>query len=172
MFKKFICLAALLTYSTTANAKVDLEVDRSDLQVTIKQDGKVVDIKPLAMGKPGSPTPLGTYKIRAIDINPGWMGTRGQGYVPPGPSNPLGRVRMRYDMPYALHGTNNPNSIGTYASLGCIRMYNEDVIELAELIIKDSGNWGGSAWFNSMLSKPTKMFHLPLRNPVTITIKD
>jgi lipoprotein-anchoring transpeptidase ErfK/SrfK len=31
---------------------------------------------------------------------------------------------------YAIHGTNRPGSIGTFASYGCIRMYNEDIAHL------------------------------------------
>jgi lipoprotein-anchoring transpeptidase ErfK/SrfK len=31
---------------------------------------------------------------------------------------------------YAIHGTNRPESVGTYASYGCIRMFNEDIIDL------------------------------------------
>jgi lipoprotein-anchoring transpeptidase ErfK/SrfK len=31
---------------------------------------------------------------------------------------------------YAIHGTNMPNSIGGFVSYGCIRMYNEDVLDL------------------------------------------
>jgi lipoprotein-anchoring transpeptidase ErfK/SrfK len=31
---------------------------------------------------------------------------------------------------YAIHGTNRPESIGTYASYGCIRMFNEDIVDL------------------------------------------
>ena len=32
---------------------------------------------------------------------------------------------------YYIHGTNNPYSIGTFASFGCIRMYNRDVKKLS-----------------------------------------
>jgi lipoprotein-anchoring transpeptidase ErfK/SrfK len=35
---------------------------------------------------------------------------------------------------YAIHGTNRPNSIGTYASYGCIRMYNQDIRDLFERV--------------------------------------
>jgi len=35
---------------------------------------------------------------------------------------------------YAIHGTNRPNSIGTFASYGCIRMYNEDILDLFERV--------------------------------------
>jgi lipoprotein-anchoring transpeptidase ErfK/SrfK len=31
---------------------------------------------------------------------------------------------------YRIHGTNKPSSIGTHVSSGCIRMLNEDVIDL------------------------------------------
>ena len=31
---------------------------------------------------------------------------------------------------YAIHGTNNPGSIGGFVSHGCIRMYNSDVMDL------------------------------------------
>jgi lipoprotein-anchoring transpeptidase ErfK/SrfK len=31
---------------------------------------------------------------------------------------------------YAIHGTNNPGSIGHFVSHGCIRMFNEDIMDL------------------------------------------
>ncbi|MGE3874076.1 MAG: L,D-transpeptidase [Parvibaculaceae bacterium] len=55
--------------------------------------------------------------------------------MPGGPDNPLG-ARALYlfqngrDTLYRLHGTNTPTSIGKALSSGCIRMINEDVIEL------------------------------------------
>lgn len=57
------------------------------------------------------------------------------GGMPGGPTNPLG-ARALYlfrdgrDTMYRIHGTNEPKSIGTKSSSGCIRMFNEDVIEL------------------------------------------
>lgn len=55
--------------------------------------------------------------------------------VPPGPENPLGARAMylfdgRHDTLYRIHGTNEPQSIGRAASSGCIRMLNEEVIDL------------------------------------------
>jgi lipoprotein-anchoring transpeptidase ErfK/SrfK len=57
------------------------------------------------------------------------------GGVPGGPNNPLGaRALYLYqggqDTKYRLHGTNEPWTIGTAVSNGCIRMTNEDVVEL------------------------------------------
>ncbi|HMN86665.1 MAG TPA: L,D-transpeptidase family protein, partial [Bauldia sp.] len=52
-----------------------------------------------------------------------------------GPKNPLGaRAIYLYqgnkDTLYRIHATNEPYSIGTAASSGCIRMFNQDVIDL------------------------------------------
>ena len=35
---------------------------------------------------------------------------------------------------YAIHGTNAPSSIGTFASFGCIRMHNRDVLDLYQRV--------------------------------------
>ncbi len=55
--------------------------------------------------------------------------------IAPGPANPLGsRALYLYadgkDTLYRIHGTSEPWTIGTEASSGCIRMFNEDVIDL------------------------------------------
>jgi len=64
--------------------------------------------------------PAGTFTIINKQVNPGGpFGTRWMGLSQPH---------------YGIHGTNNPASIGTAASNGCIRMYNEDVNELFNLV--------------------------------------
>ncbi len=52
-----------------------------------------------------------------------------------GPENPLG-ARALYigNTLYRIHGTNNPRSIGRNVSSGCIRMVNDDVIDLYERV--------------------------------------
>ena len=35
---------------------------------------------------------------------------------------------------YAIHGTNRPSSIGTFASYGCIRMFNPDIMDLFQRV--------------------------------------
>jgi lipoprotein-anchoring transpeptidase ErfK/SrfK len=48
-----------------------------------------------------------------------------------GPGNPLGaRAIYLGDTIYRIHGTNQPATIGGHVSSGCIRMANEDVIDL------------------------------------------
>jgi lipoprotein-anchoring transpeptidase ErfK/SrfK len=55
--------------------------------------------------------------------------------IPPGPSNPLGpRALVLAADEYAIHGTNHPETIGTKASYGCIRMYNQHIVDLFERV--------------------------------------
>lgn len=51
------------------------------------------------------------------------------------PSNPMGIAAMTLrGGQYAIHGTNRPRSIGTFASYGCIRMLNQDIADLYERV--------------------------------------
>ena len=46
-------------------------------------------------------------------------------------NNPMGAAALTLSVgEYAIHGTNNPSSIGGFVSYGCIRMYNADVLDL------------------------------------------
>jgi lipoprotein-anchoring transpeptidase ErfK/SrfK len=47
------------------------------------------------------------------------------------PSNPMGAAAMTLSGGnYAIHGTNDPGSIGGFVSYGCIRMHNDDIVDL------------------------------------------
>ncbi|WP_173932457.1 L,D-transpeptidase [Chelativorans sp. Marseille-P2723] len=59
--------------------------------------------------------------------------------VPGGPNNPLGAralylYRNGRDTMFRIHGTNQPHTIGRAVSSGCIRMINQDVIDLYERV--------------------------------------
>ena len=59
--------------------------------------------------------------------------------VPGGPANPLGARALylfqgKTDTLYRIHGTNQPEYIGQAVSSGCIRMTNEDVIDLYDRV--------------------------------------
>jgi lipoprotein-anchoring transpeptidase ErfK/SrfK len=82
----------------------------------------------------------GVTSVSRKAVNPGWTPTAQMRrenpklphYVPGGhPQNPLG-VRALYlgASMYRIHGTDAPWTIGTAVSKGCIRMYNEDVLDL------------------------------------------
>ena len=97
---------------------------------------------PIAVGRPGKEW-SGSTQIARKEVNPVWQPPdevrRDKPtlpfLVPPGPHNPLGpRAMVLAHGQYAIHGTNKRESIGTRASYGCIRMYNEDVVELYEKV--------------------------------------
>ncbi len=84
----------------------------------------------------------GVAKIGAMTEWPAWHPTPGEiqrlgvpTYVAPGPDNPMGsRAMYLYsggkDTLYRIHGTNQPEYIGASISSGCIRLTNEDAIDL------------------------------------------
>ena len=84
----------------------------------------------------------GVAKIGRMTEWPSWMPTpeikqrmHVPNFVGPGPQNPMGaRALYLYegnkDTIYRIHGTNQPEYIGAAISSGCIRMTNEDVIDL------------------------------------------
>jgi len=95
-------------------------INTSEHTLSLYIDNEFSKTYPVAVGKPTTPSPLGTFKIFSKGLNPG---------------GPYGARWMGLSKPhYGIHGTNNPSSIGLDASHGCIRMQNEDVIELYDLV--------------------------------------
>jgi lipoprotein-anchoring transpeptidase ErfK/SrfK len=81
----------------------------------------------------------GTHKVSSKTVWPDWRPPESMrkrrpelpAFMEGGPENPLGARAMYIGGTiYRIHGTNEPASIGKSASSGCIRMLNEDVIEL------------------------------------------
>ncbi len=56
--------------------------------------------------------------------------------IPAGaPNNPMGAAAMTLaGGEYAIHGTNAPSSIGGFVSYGCIRMHNQDIVDLFDRV--------------------------------------
>lgn len=51
------------------------------------------------------------------------------------PANPMGAAAMTLSGgSYAIHGTNRPESIGQFVSAGCIRMHDEDILDLFDRV--------------------------------------
>ena len=99
--------------------------------------GRLVDFWGVAIGGAQYPTPDGDFRILDKEKNPVWEppGWLKQPAVPAGPDNPLGDRWMQItpDM-VGIHGTNNPDSIGGVASLGCVRLYPEAIRELYDQV--------------------------------------
>ena len=133
--------------AATELAPISLKVDLSERRLYILESGEVVKSYPVAVGQPSHPTPTGTFRTGRIEWNPSWTPpprewARGLEPRKPGdPRNPMQGVKIYFREPwYYIHGTNDPASIGTAASRGCIRMRPEDAKELARRIESAGGN--------------------------------
>lgn len=92
---------------------------------------------PVGVGKAGMAWHGHAWVERKL-VRPAWRappslnGGRYGPVIPGGhPRNPMGAAVLGLDRGnYAIHGTNNPASVGRFVSHGCIRMYNGDVVDL------------------------------------------
>lgn len=95
-------------------------IDLSDRMLYLLDNNIVIRGYPVGIGKMLTQTPVGSYTI----INKA-----------PNPGGPFGAFWMGLSRPhYGIHGTNDPSSIGHEVSHGCIRMFNEDVVQLAGIV--------------------------------------
>ena len=102
---------------------------------------------PVGLGKDDS-TPTGTWMVEPHHKikHPTYYSPRGEGVIAADdPKNPLGPFWIGLSgtdgqavgkASYGIHGTIEPDSIGKMASLGCIRMHNEDVGLVFELLVE------------------------------------
>jgi murein L,D-transpeptidase YcbB/YkuD len=93
----------------------------------------------IAPGMPAFKSPRGDFAISSVEWNPWWIPpaspwAKKERVTPPGPGNPMGRVKLNFSGLYFLHGTPVDASIGSAASHGCIRLHNADAIALARLV--------------------------------------
>lgn len=101
---------------------------------------------PVAVGAGGSPTPTGEFTVGEKRHKPTWHNPDPGGWgsdmpavVEPGPENPLGLRALNWydngaDTLIRFHGTAATDSIGRAASQGCVRLRNDDVVELYDRV--------------------------------------
>lgn len=108
-------------------------IDKSENTLSLKIDDEIVKIYPVSTGKNNS-SPVGEYVIKYRYTHPVWF-HKGEIVPADDPKNFLGTRWLGFDLPkYGIHGTIEPELIGQSVSSGCIRMRNEDVQELYDLI--------------------------------------
>ncbi|MGG1679118.1 L,D-transpeptidase family protein [Neobacillus sp. NRS-1170] len=97
-----------------------IQISVGKRRLVLYKNGRLVRIFPIAVGRMLTNTPTGEFVIVNRQYNPGgpfgvlWMSLSKQGY--------------------GIHGTNDPSSIGKAVSHGCVRMYNRDVLQLADMV--------------------------------------
>lgn len=122
-------------------------IDAGERRLYLKRATDIVSYA-VAVGTARTPTPAGEYWVEGMRHKPTWYppasirreyAAKGKvlgKVVPPGRGNPLGDWFVRLQNSIGIHGTNQPRSIGSAASHGCIRMHDADVAELVEALRK------------------------------------
>lgn len=117
-------------FTQAAEGKQLIIINKTINKLAFFENGKLVKTFPIATGKTKSLTPEGTFPIvNKIKNRPYYK----EGIPGGSPLNPLGdrwlglNARGTYGTTYAIHGNNNPSSIGKYVSAGCVRMHNSDI---------------------------------------------
>ncbi len=133
---------------------VSLVLDRRRRLLTVVEKGLPLRRFPVAVGMPGWETPVGTFQVLEKTINPIWEHPEKGTHTPSGPANPLGsrwigfyqdcQGRRGWDGEQMLdvkgcvvagfHGTPHRWTVGQAVSHGCVRLYDEDVRELFDLV--------------------------------------
>ena len=122
-----------LGQQTAPAAKRVIVVSLEDKKLALVEDGQVKKVYTVAVGKPSTPSPTGTFTVVRRVKNPTY--SHDGKTILPGPGNPVGTRWMGLSIKgYGIHGTNEPNSIGKAASHGCIRMAKRDLEEMYEMV--------------------------------------
>lgn len=106
-------------------------INKSELTLTLIENGKVAQEFPVAIGTPSTPTPVGLFRVgEKLVTSPksDWGARR---------ITLLNKTKRGYRYAgYSIHGTNRSSSIGKMASHGCIRLYNDDIVKLYNMVPK------------------------------------
>lgn len=129
------------------NGPFHAKVDRSTFTLDLYLQDTYVRSFKVGLGKPGYETPTGLWRVKEGGklIKPTWTDPdTGKVYKGSDPNYPLGSRWIALDgvdgaargrTGFAIHGTKDPEQIGTAGSRGCIRMYNGDAILMYNLLV-------------------------------------
>ncbi|MEQ8153890.1 MAG: L,D-transpeptidase family protein [Clostridiaceae bacterium] len=113
--------ATIEARETMKNLGILIDLTEERLYLIDKDENRIIKSYPVASGKHDTPSPIGTWNVVSKGAWSGGFGTRWIGL-----NVPWGK--------FGIHGTNKPNTIGSKASHGCIRMRNNDVEDLYKYV--------------------------------------
>jgi len=106
--------------ATQSRQPLSIQIGLAQRRLVLLRGGVEAAHYPVAVGKPATPTPTGSWTVLNKAFNPGGVfGTRWMAFTRRG---------------HGMHGTNQPQSIGHAVSNGCVRMYNADVEALFDQV--------------------------------------
>lgn len=117
----------------TAEKRIAINV--ASRMLTVYEGKTKIAMYPVGVGTPSTPTPVGKYAVQNKEVNPTWIDPSNTAVqIPSGPDNPLGYRWIGFNGTYGIHGTNRPDTVGGNVSNGCVRMHEEDVEKVYDMI--------------------------------------
>ena len=129
------------------NGPFHAKVNRSTFTVDVFLQDTFVRSFPVCLGQPGMETPIGVWVVKKGGklIRPFWTDpATGRMYEADDPDYPLGarwiglvgiEGAAKGRDGFAIHGTKNPQQLGMALSRGCVRMLDEDIIAVYDLLM-------------------------------------
>jgi hypothetical protein len=193
--RRFLLAASLLALAGTAahaqpsppssadGANIPAEPQLSPLRLEVNLPAyrldafvhdQLVATFPVTAGARWEPTITGRFTIDQVQWNPWWhppAHRRPKDKVtPPGPRNPMGRVKLPFHGLYYIHGTAREQDIGRAASRGCVRLRNEDAIAVAQLVHRYASPALPPAELDALIADPRRSRTLKLELPVEVVV--
>ena len=131
-----------------------LVLDRRQRQLLVLEGNQERKRFPVGVGRPGWETPVGQFSVIELAVDPIWEHPATGQRIPPGPANPLGsrwigfhrdckgragfngseHLVVKGCVSSGFHGTPQRHSVGQAVSHGCVRLLDEHVRELFDLV--------------------------------------
>jgi murein L,D-transpeptidase YcbB/YkuD len=174
-----LVLSATAAVPARAQAPMEIVVNIPTGRLDVMQGGERIRSYPVSVGAARYATPTGQAGIQRMVWNPTWTPppdaewARDEEAAGPGWNNPMGRVKMHLFGDYYVHGTpaRNERHLGRPASHGCIRMRNQDVMELARLVLAADGAPVSAETIDRLAANPGMTRELRLSGRVRVRIE-
>jgi murein L,D-transpeptidase YcbB/YkuD len=174
-----LLFAVVTAVPAAAQTPLELVVNIPSGRLDVLRNGERVRSYPVSVGRSQYATPTGRAVIRRMVWNPSWTPppdaawAKDEKPAAPGWGNPMGRVKMHLFGDYYVHGTPaaNERHLGRPASHGCIRMRNQDVMELARLVLEADGAPVSETTVRQLAANPRSTRELSLAGRVAVRIE-
>jgi murein L,D-transpeptidase YcbB/YkuD len=135
----------------------------------------LLKVYPVAVGSSRYRTPIGPRYLSNVTWNPWWYPppsdwAKNEKPTPPGPGNPLGRVKMSLGGDIFLHATNKEYTVGTPASHGCMRMKVKDAMELAWFFQEKFSDQTDESLKAKYDARRWESFYVPLNEKIPVDV--